>query len=245
MIKAEHISKSIEVGDKTEHILRDISFELDKNTITAIVGKSGCGKSTLLSILSGIDEPSGGKVYLDKKDYYDMDRKEQEKFRNENIGILFQNYHLIPELTCEENIRMPLVFSDKKAESGRVKKMMKSVGLEKQRRLYPKQMSGGEQQRTAIVRALINKPNILYADEPTGSVILVQHYPKQIPVMFPSLSTFISSMTDRQRVRFSSRVKVSYIALKSAVKIFLMAAKSGGASCAGSGSCPSAAVYIS
>lgn len=170
MIKAEHISKSIEVGDKTEHILRDISFELDKNTITAIVGKSGCGKSTLLSILSGIDEPSGGKVYLDKKDYYDMDRKEQEKFRNENIGILFQNYHLIPELTCEENIWMPLVFSDKKAESGRVKKMMKSVGLEKQRRLYPKQMSGGEQQRTAIVRALINKPNILYADEPTGAL---------------------------------------------------------------------------
>ena len=170
MIKAEHISKSIEVGDKTEHILRDISFELDKNTITAIVGKSGCGKSTLLSILSGIDEPSGGKVYLDKKDYYDMDRKEQEKFRNENIGILFQNYHLIPELTCEENIRMPLVFSDKKLESGRVKKMMKSVGLEKQRRLYPKQMSGGEQQRTAIVRALINKPNILYADEPTGAL---------------------------------------------------------------------------
>lgn len=170
MIKAEHISKSIEVGDKTEHILRDISFELEKNTITAIVGKSGCGKSTLLSILSGIDEPSGGKVYLDKKDYYDMDRKEQEKFRNENIGILFQNYHLIPELTCEENIRMPLVFSDKKAESGRVKKMMKSVGLEKQRRLYPKQMSGGEQQRTAIVRALINKPNILYADEPTGAL---------------------------------------------------------------------------
>lgn len=170
MIKAEHISKSIEVGDKTEHILRDISFELEKNTITAIVGKSGCGKSTLLSILSGIDEPSGGKVYLDKKDYYAMDRKEQEKFRNENIGILFQNYHLIPELNCEENIRMPLVFSDKKIESGRVKKMMQSVGLNKQRRLYPKQMSGGEQQRTAIVRALINKPNILYADEPTGAL---------------------------------------------------------------------------
>lgn len=170
MIKAEHISKSIEVGDKTEHILRDISFELEKNTITAIVGKSGCGKSTLLSILSGIDEPSGGKVYLDEKDYYAMDRKEQEKFRNENIGILFQNYHLIPELNCEENIRMPLVFSDKKIESGRVKKMMQSVGLNKQRRLYPKQMSGGEQQRTAIVRALINKPNILYADEPTGAL---------------------------------------------------------------------------
>lgn len=170
MIKAEHISKSIKVGEKEEHILKDISFELKKNTITAIVGKSGCGKSTLLSILSGIDKPTVGKVYLDKNDYYSLDRKEQEKFRNENIGILFQNYHLIPELTCEENIRMPLVFSDKKIESDRVKKMMKSVGLNKQRRLYPKQMSGGEQQRTAIVRALINKPSILYADEPTGAL---------------------------------------------------------------------------
>ncbi|MDE6903701.1 MAG: ABC transporter ATP-binding protein [Lachnospiraceae bacterium] len=170
MIKAQHISKRIRVGEKEQHILRDISFELKQNTITAIVGKSGCGKSTLLSILSGIDKPSEGKVYLNKKDYYSLERKEQEKFRNENIGILFQNYHLIPELTCEENIRMPLVFSDKKIENGRVKKMMKSVGLEKQRRLYPKQMSGGEQQRTAIVRALINKPSILYADEPTGAL---------------------------------------------------------------------------
>ncbi len=170
MIRAEHISKSIPVGNKTEYILRDISFGLEKDTITAIVGKSGCGKSTLLSILSGIDEPSAGKVYLNKNDYYALDRRGQEKFRNENIGILFQNYHLIPELTCEENIRMPLVFSNKKIENGRVKKMMKSVGLEKQRRLYPKQMSGGEQQRTAIVRALINKPAILYADEPTGAL---------------------------------------------------------------------------
>lgn len=170
MIKAEHISKSIQVGNKTEHILTDISFELKQNTITAIVGKSGCGKSTLLSILSGIDTPSEGKIFLNQKDYYSLERKEQEKFRNENIGILFQNYHLIPELNCEENIRMPLVFSEKKLESGRVKKMMKSVGLEKQRRLYPKQMSGGEQQRTAIVRALINKPSILYADEPTGAL---------------------------------------------------------------------------
>lgn len=170
MIRAEHISKSIQVGDKTEHILSDVSFELKQSTITAIVGKSGCGKSTLLSILSGIDKPTAGKVFLDKKDYYSLERKEQEKFRNENIGILFQNYHLIPELTCEENIRMPLVFSDKKLESGRVKKMMDSVGLQKKRRLYPKQMSGGEQQRTAIVRALINKPSILYADEPTGAL---------------------------------------------------------------------------
>ena len=170
MIKAEHISKSIYIGRREEKILKDISFTLEKNTITAIVGKSGCGKSTLLSIMSGIDKPSAGKVFLGGKDFYSLERKKQEQFRNENIGILFQNYHLIPELTCEENIRMPLVFSSKKAENGKVKKMMERVGLEKKRKLYPKQMSGGEQQRTAIVRALINKPSILYADEPTGAL---------------------------------------------------------------------------
>lgn len=170
MIKAEHISKSIYIGRREEKILKDVSFTLEKNTITAIVGKSGCGKSTLLSIMSGIDKPSAGKVFLGGKDFYSLERKKQEQFRNENIGILFQNYHLIPELTCEENIRMPLVFSSKKAENGKVKKMMERVGLEKKRKLYPKQMSGGEQQRTAIVRALINKPSILYADEPTGAL---------------------------------------------------------------------------
>lgn len=170
MIKAEHIFKSIVVGKQEEQILKDVSFTLEKSTITAIVGKSGCGKSTLLSIMGGIDSPSGGKVLLGGKDFYSMEKKKQEQFRNENIGILFQNYHLIPELTCEENIRMPLVFSSKKTEKGRVKKMMESVGLEKKRKLYPKQMSGGEQQRAAIVRALINKPSILYADEPTGAL---------------------------------------------------------------------------
>ena len=170
MIKAEHIFKSIAVGKQEEQILKDVSFTLEKSTITAIVGKSGCGKSTLLSIMGGIDSPSGGKVLLGGKDFYSMEKKKQEQFRNENIGILFQNYHLIPELTCEENIRMPLVFSSKKTEKGRVKKMMESVGLEKKRKLYPKQMSGGEQQRAAIVRALINKPSILYADEPTGAL---------------------------------------------------------------------------
>ena len=170
MVKAEHIFKSIHVGQKEEKILTDVSFVLEKNTITAIVGKSGCGKSTLLSIMSGIDKPSAGKVFLGGKDFYSLDKKRQEQFRNENIGILFQNYHLIPELTCEENIRMPLVFSSKKIENGKVKKMMESVGLEKKRKLYPNQMSGGEQQRTAIVRALVNKPSILYADEPTGAL---------------------------------------------------------------------------
>ena len=172
MIRAENICKTIKTGGQEQIILNDISFNLEQGTVTAIIGKSGCGKSTLLSIMSGIDKPTSGKVFLNNKDFYSMDRKKQEKFRNENIGILFQNYHLIPELTCEENITMPLAFSDKSVDNKKIKNMIKTVGLEKKKRLFPKQMSGGEQQRTALLRALVNGPLILYADEPTGALDL-------------------------------------------------------------------------
>ncbi len=172
MIRAENICKTIKTGGQEQIILNNISFNLEQGTVTAIIGKSGCGKSTLLSIMSGIDKPTSGKVFLNNKDFYSMDRKKQEKFRNENIGILFQNYHLIPELTCEENIRMPLAFSDKSVDNKKIKNMIKTVGLEKKRKLFPKQMSGGEQQRTALLRALVNGPLILYADEPTGALDL-------------------------------------------------------------------------
>lgn len=170
MIKAENIRKVIKTGNNEHVILDGISFKLNQGTITAIIGKSGCGKSTLLSIMSGIDRPSSGKVFLNNKDFYSMDKKSQEQFRNENIGILFQNYHLIPELTCEENIRMPLAFSNKKIDNKKIKDLIKMAGLEKKKRLFPKQMSGGEQQRTALLRAIINGPLILYADEPTGAL---------------------------------------------------------------------------
>ena len=159
MIRAENICKTIKTGGQEQIILNNISFNLEQGTVTAIIGKSGCGKSTLLSIMSGIDKPTSGKVFLNNKDFYSMDRKKQEKF-------------LIPELTCEENIRMPLAFSDKSVDNKKIKNMIKTVGLEKKRKLFPKQMSGGEQQRTALLRALVNGPLILYADEPTGALDL-------------------------------------------------------------------------
>lgn len=170
MIKAEHITKKIKTGKNEITILKDISFELEKGSITAIVGKSGCGKSTLLSIMSGIDKPTYGQVYLNEKNFYKMTEKEQEQFRNEQIGIVFQNYHLIPELNCEENIRMPLAFSKKQIKEKNIEHMIRAVGLDKKRKLYPKQLSGGEQQRCALIRALVNQPSILYADEPTGAL---------------------------------------------------------------------------
>lgn len=118
-IEISHVSKVIKNEKQKNIILKDISFSLEAGTVTAIVGKSGCGKSTLLSIASGIDAPTEGSVRLLGKDFYKMETSRQEYFRNENIGVLFQNYHLIPELTCEENIRMPLCFSNGGASNGK------------------------------------------------------------------------------------------------------------------------------
>ena len=170
MIKADNLAKKIKVGIKEITILDNVSLEVADGTAVAIVGKSGCGKTTLLSILSGIDKATSGTVQLNQKNFCQLTEEKQEIFRNENIGIIFQNYHLIPELTCEENIRMPLVFSKKKISSEDVENVMKMVGIEKKKYLFPKQMSGGEQQRTAIARAFVNKPSIIFADEPTGAL---------------------------------------------------------------------------
>ena len=165
------MGKVIENDRQRNIILKDICFSLEEGTVTAIVGKSGCGKSTLLSIISGIDAPTSGSVKLLGKDFYKINTAGQEQFRNENIGILFQNYHLIPELTCEENIRMPLCFSKKsKTKEKKLDQWIQGVGLAQKKKLFPNQMSGGEQQRTAIVRAIVNNPQMLFADEPTGAL---------------------------------------------------------------------------
>ena len=164
------VGKVIDNGKKKFVILRDVSFSLEKGTVAAIVGKSGSGKSTLLSVVSGIDAPSSGSVRLLGKDYHKLTPREQQRFRNKHIGLLFQNYHLIPELTCEENIRVPKCFSREPADEKRLEEWIKRVGLEDKRNLFPRQLSGGEQQRTAILRALINSPDLLFADEPTGAL---------------------------------------------------------------------------
>ncbi len=170
MIKAENIVKKIKSGNSETELLSGVSLEVENGKAAAIIGKSGCGKTTLMSILSGIDAPTSGKAILNGSDYYSLDVKKQEEFRNNNIGVIFQNYHLIPELTCEENIRMPLVFSKKKISDDEVINVMKMTGIDRQRKLFPRQMSGGEQQRTAIARALVNKPSLIFADEPTGAL---------------------------------------------------------------------------
>lgn len=231
-----------------QHILKNIDLELYRGDFTVIMGASGAGKSTLLYALSGMDTPSLGTITFGNEVISEYSQDRLAIFRRRHCGFVFQQIYLIDGMSLMDNVLAAgmLVNRNRKVILDRAEKLFEAVGISREmQKKFPTQISGGEAQRAGMVRALINSPEILFADEPTGSVKLVQHYPKIIPVTFPALSTFISSMADRQRVRFSSRDKVSYIALKSAVKYFLTAAKSGGASCAGSGSCPSAAVYIS
>lgn len=138
-----------------------------------------------------------------------MKDKKLSGFRRRNIGFIYQDYSLFPEFTSYENIVMPILLDGKKPDDTKVDEILSELEISHCKNKYPSEMSGGEQQRVSIARALITSPAVIFADEPTGSVQLVQHYPKTTPVIFWSLSILISLMTERQSVRFSSRVKVS------------------------------------
>ena len=247
MLKVKNVEKYYGSKNNVTKALDRVSFDVADGEFIAIMGASGSGKTTLLNCISTIDTVSAGEIMLDGKNIAELPTGELAKFRREQLGFVFQDFNLLDTLTIEENIGLALTLNHEGADTVKeqVEEVAGKLGIAEILGKFPYQVSGGQKQRAACARAMVAGQSLLLADEPTGSVKLVQHYPKIIPVTFPALSTFISSMADRQRVRFSSRDRVSYITLKSAVKYFLTAAKSGGASCAGSGSCPSAAVYIS
>lgn len=171
LIEVENISKKIQNGKKEITILNDICFSVHKGEMLAIIGKSGSGKSTLLSILAGLDAPTNGNVKYMGEDIYKKKEKDMQKFRLHETGLIFQNYNLISELTCMENIEIPFIFSgERNVEHDKIEKLLKKLGLKGKEKLYPAQLSGGEQQRVAIARAIVNEPTIIFADEPTGSL---------------------------------------------------------------------------
>lgn len=235
------------LGGNQVEALKNLSFSVEEGEYVAIMGESGSGKTTLLNILAALDKPTGGQVILNGKNIVDIREKEISAFRRENLGFVFQDFNLLDNFSLKDNIVLPLVLSgvDYKEMERRITPIAAQLGILDILGKYPYEVSGGQKQRAAVARALIIKPELVLADEPTGSVQLVQHYPKTTPVIFWSLSILISLMTERQRVRFSSRVKVSYIFLKSFCNSFSTAVKSGGASCAVSGIWFNAAVYIS
>lgn len=178
MIEAKNVHKSYNNGSKLIQVLKDIDLKIDKGEFAAITGPSGAGKSTLLHILGGLDTPTSGEVLFEGKDISWMRERELARMRNEKTGFVFQFYHLLPEFTAFENVLMPArIAGYGKRETGNgkraeeeAKKLLEKVGLSHRINHFPDQLSGGEKQRVAIARSLINDPVILFCDEPTGNL---------------------------------------------------------------------------
>jgi len=172
IIKTENLKKDYKEDGVVVHAVRGIDLEIKEGEFTAIVGPSGCGKTTLLNLISGLDTPDDGKVWLDGKAISDMSGKELSDFRRDNIGFIFQAYNLIPVLTVEENIEYIMLLQGvpKKERHERVLKILEEVGLSGLENRRPTQLSGGQQQRVAIARAMVSNPKIILADEPTANL---------------------------------------------------------------------------
>lgn len=211
LIELKDIYKIYHMGTEEVRANDGISLNVMKGEFVAIVGKSGSGKSTLMNIIGALDVPTSGSYLLGGEDVDQMSDDQLADIRNRQIGFIFQQYNLLPKSNLLENVELPLLYAKKDGEERkeRAMKALERVGLADKWKNYPNQLSGGQQQRVSIARALAGDPSLILADEPTGSVTLVQHYPKTTPVIFWSLSILISLMTERQSVRFSSRVKFS------------------------------------
>lgn len=168
--RVEHLSKTYGTGETAVKALDDVSFSINKGEFVAIIGPSGSGKSTLLRTLGGVDRPTGGKLFVDKTDIYEMDETRLAIFRRRQIGLIYQFFNLIPVLNVEENITLPLLLDEHKVNSGYLKEIIEALGLAGRLHHLPNQLSGGQQQRVSIGRALINNPAIVLADEPTGNL---------------------------------------------------------------------------
>lgn len=170
IVKMEHVTKIYGSGDTRVWALDDVNLTVQKGESLAVVGASGSGKSTLLYVMGGVDTVTNGKVIVDDRDITTLKDEEMSVFRRRKIGFVFQSYHLIPVLTVEENIQMPILLDHKKPDREYIDHVIEMLGLKDRRKHLPNQLSGGQQQRAAIARALANRPSLILADEPTGAL---------------------------------------------------------------------------
>ncbi len=170
ILKTKKLTKTYGQGDNIVNALKATDISIKKGEFVAIIGPSGSGKSTLLHLIGGLDTPTSGKVIIDGQDIYSFSEDKLSAFRRKHIGFIFQFYNLIPVITAEENITLPLTFENEKIDKKYIKELIEFLGLKERKHHLPNALSGGQQQRVAIARALATKPTIILADEPTGNL---------------------------------------------------------------------------
>ena len=170
ILKVQNLVKTYGSGENIVRAVDDVSFEVERGEFVAIVGASGSGKSTLMHMIGGVDIPTSGHIYIDDKEITGMKPDKLAIFRRRQIGIVYQFYNLIPILTAEENITLPIDLDRRKPDPAKLDEVLRTLGIEDKRRSLPNQLSGGQQQRVSIARAIITEPALLLADEPTGNL---------------------------------------------------------------------------
>jgi putative ABC transport system ATP-binding protein len=170
ILRCESVSRTYRSGDRDLTVLKDISFSLEPGGFVAILGPSGSGKTTLLGLLAGLDRPSSGTIHLDGQNIGELTEDARARLRVEKIGFVFQSFQLIPTLTAQENVQVPLELRGDPAAAVRSRELLSRVGLSGREHHYPSQLSGGEQQRVALARGFGIRPKLLFADEPTGNL---------------------------------------------------------------------------
>jgi putative ABC transport system ATP-binding protein len=170
VVSADGLTRRYGVGDTAVDALRGVSLDIPRGHLTAVMGPSGSGKSTLMHILAGLDRPTEGFVEIDGIEITTLNDRDLTKLRRTHIGFVFQFFNLLPMLTAEENITLPLRIAGRKAESGWLEELLDATGLADRRSHRPSELSGGQQQRVAVARALLSRPTVLFADEPTGNL---------------------------------------------------------------------------
>jgi putative ABC transport system ATP-binding protein len=170
ILSVEHLTKFFKSGDQNLSVLSDVSFEIEEGSACAIIGPSGSGKTTLIAICAGLERPTEGSVHFNGVALHRSSEEALARVRNRFIGFIFQNFQLLPALTALENVMVPAEISGENHARSRAAELLGLVGLQSRLHHYPIQLSGGEQQRVAIARAFMNRPKILFADEPTGNL---------------------------------------------------------------------------
>jgi putative ABC transport system ATP-binding protein len=170
VVEARGVTRRYGTGDTAVDALRGIDLEIERGKLTAVMGPSGSGKSTLMHILAGLDKPTSGEVYIDGTNITTLGDTDLTKLRRRHIGFVFQFFNLLPMLTADENVLLPLSIAGKKPESAFYEELLRTIGLTDRRKHRPAELSGGQQQRVAIARALVSQPTVIFADEPTGNL---------------------------------------------------------------------------